>query len=425
MKVNKITIWFSILIAIIFCIAGCGKENTAKIDQDQTSSRNVFSRTYSAMADSSSDGIYVQTLMPIPDLFYMDRASGKIVFLCGKADCEHGKEGNTDCNAYFEEDLIRDSIQRVDDKLYVLGQPTKEHNSVLYRMDLDGSNREAVTTINAEAGAGGTRVIGKNMYYIGVPDAGDFSVFHMYRQSIEDKSEPAEDIFPVDEEEWSARRIEEFYLDEENELIYIAENKYTEDLKYEGSIWKYDIKDETWEEIFSDTRFFTWFLDGEWFYYSEYTGGADDSGNLIRIEVVTCDPVKRKNLKTGEEETTTIPGGFLEGYDGNYCYMRTYGEKAGDGLKSIDVYTLDGTMVTSIKSPVEDYQYNDAVNVGVTYDAIVIHHSPSTSEAYVSENIYLYDKKNITEQKGDWEKIYINLLYDENSNTLDLHVKQK
>ena len=87
MKVNKITIWFSILIAIIFCIAGCGKENTAKIDQDQTSSRNVFSRTYSAMADSSSDGIYVQTLMPIPDLFYMDRASGKIVFLCGKADC--------------------------------------------------------------------------------------------------------------------------------------------------------------------------------------------------------------------------------------------------------------------------------------------------------------------------------------------------
>lgn len=425
MKVNKITIWFSILIAIIFCIAGCGKENTAKIDQDQTSSRNVFSRTYPAMADSSQNGIYIQPLDSIPDLFYMDRASGKIVFLCGKADCEHGKEENTDCNAYFEEGLIRDSIQIVNDKLYVLGKATKEHNSILYRMDLDGSNREAVTTINAEAGAGGTRVIGKNMYYIGVPDAGDFSVFHMYRQSIEDKSEPAEDIFPVDEEEWSARRIEEFYLDEENELIYIAENKYTEDLKYEGSIWKYDIKDETWEEIFSDTRFFTWFLDGEWFYYSEYTGGADDSGNLIRVEVVTCDPVKRKNLKTGEEETTTIPGGFLEGYDGNYCYMRTYGDKAGDGLKSIDVYTLDGNLVQSIASPVENYQFYDAVNAGVTYDAIVIHHILSETDALNSEKIYVYDKKNIGQKDGKWERVYLDMYYDKYNNTVDLQVEQK
>ena len=425
MKVDKSRIWFSLLIVVIFCVVSCGKEKTERIDYDQTSSKTVFGRTNIAMADSSQDGIYVQPLTAIPDLFYMDRASGKIVFLCGKADCEHGKEENTDCNAYFEEGLIRDSIQIENDKLYVLGKPTKEHNSILYRMDLDGSNREAVTTINAEAGAGGTRVIGKNMYYIGVPDAGDFSVYHMYRQSIEDKSELAEDIFPVDEEEWSARRIEEFYLDEENELIYIAENKYTEDLKYEGSIWKYDIKDETWEEIFSDTRFFTWFLDGEWFYYSEYTGGADDSGNLIRVEVVTCDPVKRKNLKTGEEETTTIPGGFLEGYDGNYCYMRTYGEKAGDGLKSIDVYTLDGTMVTSIKSPIEDYQYNDAVNVGITYDAIVIHHIPSTSDAYASENIYIYDKKDIGVTSGEWEHVSLDMLYDKNSNTLDLHLKQK
>lgn len=423
MKERKSTLLALAIVGIVvFNIIGCNKKETTYISP---SNRTAFTRSYPAMSDSSESGIYIQPLTGVPDIFYMDRASGKMVFLCGKADCEHGKEGNTDCNAYFEEGLICDSIQISNNKLYILGKITKESNSKLYRMDLDGSNREVVTTINAEAGAGATRIIDGNMYFIGVPNEGNTSVYHLYCQNIQSKNELAKDIFPIDEEEWSARRIEQIYIDEDKKQIYLKESKYMENLEYEGTIWQYDIRKEEWKALFKSSKFFTWFIDGNWCYYSEYNGGADNAGNLERIELVTCSPVKRRNLETEIEETTKIPSGFLEGYDGKYCYLKIYGNKAGDGLKSIDVYTLDGNLVQSIASPVENYQFYDAVNAGVTYDAIVIHHIPSETDALDSEKIYVYDKKNIGQKDGKWERVYLDMYYDQYNNTVDLQVEQK
>ena len=65
---------------------GCGKGGTTS--KGEEANRGAFARTYTAMADSTKDGVYIQPLAGIPDLFYMDRKSGNMVFLCGKADCE-------------------------------------------------------------------------------------------------------------------------------------------------------------------------------------------------------------------------------------------------------------------------------------------------------------------------------------------------
>lgn len=82
-------------------------------------------------------------------------------------------------------------------------------------------------------------------------------------------------------------------------------------------------------------------------------------------------------------------------------------------------------MVASIESPADCYKRHDGLNVGVTYDAIILHYMPSDSDSYIREDIYIYDKKNIEENSGEWEKICIEEKYDEKSNTLDLQMKQE
>ena len=416
-----------IIICVMMCaiLTGCSKSG-APNSLHESKNRLPYARTYEAMADSSKDGVYIQPLSSIPDLFYLDRETGKIVFLCGKADCEHGKDGNTECNAYFQEGLIFDSIQIVNDKLYVLGQYTHDKNSTVYRMDLDGSNREEIATVNAPAAAGAARIVEDSLFFIGMPDEGDFSAQHIYRQNLKNKENTAEDIFPMknDNEKWASRVINEMFVDEQEKKLYFTEDRYAEDLTHEGAIWMYDISTNTFEEIFESPNFYTYFVDDEWVYYSEFEAGSDEV--LAAPELTTFEPVKRWNYKTKETEETNIPGGFLCGYDGNYCYIRTYQDTAWTGVKSIDVYTLEGKLVESIETTVDDYQEYSAVNIGTTYDAIVMHHMRlDKPQTYISEDIYVYDKAMIGTGEGTWRKVAIDSWFNEKTNKIEIKITQE
>ena len=64
-------------------------------------------------------------------MYYFDTKTQRSGKLCGKVECTH-EDG--DCNAYLG-DIIVGSFQIYDQKIYWLGE-------LLYRMDLDGENRE-------------------------------------------------------------------------------------------------------------------------------------------------------------------------------------------------------------------------------------------------------------------------------------------
>ena len=65
-------------------------------------------------------------------IFYYDRESNTSGILCGKPECAHK---DASCNAYAGN--MMGCIQVYDGQLYWLS------GSTLYRMDLDGTNREA------------------------------------------------------------------------------------------------------------------------------------------------------------------------------------------------------------------------------------------------------------------------------------------
>lgn len=96
------------------------------------------------------------------------------------------------------------------------------------------------------------------------------------------------------------------------------------------------------------------------------------------------------------------------------------------GVKSIDVYTLEGKLVDSIEATIEDYQEYSAVNIGTTYDAIVMHHMRlDKPKTYVSEDIYVYDKTNIGSGEGSWRKIAIDSWFNEKTYKNEIKLTQE
>ena len=77
---------------------------------------------------------------------FMDKSSGKVVPLCNKAECMHYNDGNTECNAYFDDSFYLDYMQYYDGFLYTLACDG-EGNVCLYKISEDGSSREKYMTL--------------------------------------------------------------------------------------------------------------------------------------------------------------------------------------------------------------------------------------------------------------------------------------
>lgn len=100
--------------------------------------------------DVTNDGFYYVSLpsnaSPNSYILYSDNGSDMIIKLCGRADCTHD---STDCNAYVGETCF--AISCWNGYLYAVYEEyvgIDNHNLILCRMNLDGSNRVVVRDLD-------------------------------------------------------------------------------------------------------------------------------------------------------------------------------------------------------------------------------------------------------------------------------------
>lgn len=101
--------------------------------------------------DATNDGFYYVSLAsnasPNCYILYSDNGSDMVIKLCGRADCTHD---TTDCNAYVGSTCF--AISCWNGYLYAVYEEYVEsignHNLILCRMNLDGSNRVVVRDLH-------------------------------------------------------------------------------------------------------------------------------------------------------------------------------------------------------------------------------------------------------------------------------------
>lgn len=130
-----------IIFLSIICLTACGKYEQEDFgnNYDPDKDAQIFSSERNAVY--TENGFY--TIADLERIEFIDRESGKQVPLCAKPDCTHEKES---CNAYFRMPL---AIQIYDKMLYVVAAGSEESTMSLYRLSMDGSEREEVKKLYA------------------------------------------------------------------------------------------------------------------------------------------------------------------------------------------------------------------------------------------------------------------------------------
>lgn len=407
-------------------------ENT-KDPAEMTDERGKYiSRSRGAFADSTADKLYFHTLSSADRLYYFDLKNGQFGPFCGIDGCSHD---TFKCNAHFSTDLIMDSLQVVDDKLYVFRnssyRKTPYRNAVLYRMDLDGSNREDITIFRADAVFRGAKIINDTIYAACEMEEG--VDWRLFKQSIYG-NEQAQEIFPAGQNHWKYRHIE--IEAAAGDKLYFKASRYKGDVigeesaHWERTLWEYDTRSGQFTELLNSDKGhwnedFNFFLADGCLYFTYV--------NSTSTPRITYHPIECLDLASGQIKTTKFAPGRLEGYDGTYCYIGIYdGKSTKYKAQSIKVYTLDGTCVQTIDVPdtpdaSEEYKY-EISSVGCTYDAIVMHHrryqdKDGTSDSY--EDVYVYDKKQIGQPDGTWAKFSIHDSFDSDGKEITHEISQE
>ena len=146
-----------------------------------------FQHTWTATSQErilteSEDGYYCILLRDsIYYLYFIDKATMKIVPLCNKPNCLHDQETEDekiiDCNAYLYGNSFYTNLNFMDGKLYLV--PNDQEQTVVLQMEPDGSNRKELYRINGKT-HGSHTAFHRGMLYIS---------FHIYTQEMEAASE--------------------------------------------------------------------------------------------------------------------------------------------------------------------------------------------------------------------------------------------
>ena len=166
---------------------------------------------------------------------YYDTVSGVTGAVCGKADCAHDSMA---CNAYLDFGNIS-GIQIYDGKLYWL--QGAGYSRILYRMDLDGNNREQVQILDDLQGLDPRFAIHRG---------------HIYTTVL--KSEVQ------DRQPYTVLEIKEYVLGQKEQEPHVIYNgKYTGDTRYYCRFYGTHMyvavdTDETLESTSYDRQFFSY-----------------------------------------------------------------------------------------------------------------------------------------------------------------------
>ncbi len=259
------------IIVVLMFITACGKNNMTNIaestdryttavrwDKETAKVWFVSDITYSA---ETIGGLYITPLTDIYRIYYWNEETNDVIPLCGKVECTHDE---LSCNACFPfvgtapMDVYRN-------QLYVWA--SDEEGKHLFRMELDGSNREIVCELETEDGRSGSPNIAR---------------FH-----DGDVLESQCDIYKYD---LNTKHLEKVYtMDEVCYYVVIDQNFYYSCPNSQGPVMKVDLT--TGEEtLFIDGKAGVVNYDGQFFYVS---GGYGDPLNIYTedgelIETLVC-----------------------------------------------------------------------------------------------------------------------------------------
>lgn len=130
-----------LLVLLCFILAGCSK-SLPDTYQEGSDYQYMEKKTFSAYHQTGEDVHYFAHGHYI---YYMDRESKIILPLCGKADCLHDKETDSEkkqnCNAYMETESADTGIAYCNGYLYYL-ELSDFSAPVLYCLSADGTKKE-------------------------------------------------------------------------------------------------------------------------------------------------------------------------------------------------------------------------------------------------------------------------------------------
>lgn len=142
-----------IMIFVMLCTSGCGKENNAPEENSILKEIQIDTGEYDAETDAQSfffwgwvaqskQGYY---FCDSRNLRFYDFKTKQVVPVCNRPNCTHDSKTSPECNAIFHDYYlsydIRNGVRYYDGYLYMTACD-EEGYDCLYRISLDGSTRE-------------------------------------------------------------------------------------------------------------------------------------------------------------------------------------------------------------------------------------------------------------------------------------------
>lgn len=322
-----------ILLSVLLFLTACEKEQDTVGEPE---AKNGFSVSETSIIADTEDGVYFCEMSQDNFIYYWDFSQNQCVYLCGKADCAHNSE---ECNAWFE-GLLPYTLEIYQGKLYLWAYSSAQ--AVLYRMDLDGSNRTEICRCQSSDGKSGVPNFSKlyNGYCYMRAALGTGPNGHdlegVYRQSLNGEKD-AELIYIPDTEDGWIHRL--YGLRTDDGYVYFEDLQYREEER-KCEIFQYDIASGKLDVIYTSNNYASFVKADNKLIFSE--NAMDGKGFTT-----TC----VMDLESGSVEKLMDVGGNLT-YDGEYLYVIT-------SNNTIAVYNLEGTQIDLFEHGFEgDMEYD-------------------------------------------------------------------
>lgn len=138
--------WYKISIVALACLVftGCNKR-LPDAYQEGSDYQYMERMAFSSFHQKGKD---VEYFAYGNYIYYMDKENGELLPLCGKADCLHDKENDSEriqqCNAYMETESVDTGISYCNGYLYYIDKASASEKPALYRLSADGMEKEQI-----------------------------------------------------------------------------------------------------------------------------------------------------------------------------------------------------------------------------------------------------------------------------------------
>ncbi len=204
--------------------------------------QNEFS--FTNVACETEDIIYYMMSMAEQQIHYYNKETGEGGILCGKPECTHAENG---CNSFA---ITAGGLNIYDGRIWFITWNPSAPGSILYAMDLDGTERERIQTLSYQGGHSTKMHLHRGYLYIGVSqreviDGEPSYHFTITRQEIGNESDEPELVY-----ENRARMSQQFrYIFKGNSLYGYCQWAESTDIEKTTELFRCDLRTGTQETL--------------------------------------------------------------------------------------------------------------------------------------------------------------------------------